>query len=222
MGIRTAIERLRVRPKGNRLRNPDAFFAEVRKTTGKLDQIQVDTINGLLAAAPHWGTAWMAYGLATAWGEAMLRPIRERGSGDRNRNGVDDWFEKYDTGRKAGDLGNTPEADGDGALYRGRGLVQLTGRRNYYRAGLYLGTNLVKHPALALRPDYATRILVWGMEGGEFTGRALIDYLLPKGTAPYSAFLPCRRIINGNDKAAMFAEYALAFQKALVAGGWEQ
>lgn len=45
------------------------------------------------------------------------------------------------------DLGNTHA--GDGVTFKGRGLIQLTGRANYARYGEKLGVNLVANPGLA-------------------------------------------------------------------------
>ena len=58
--------------------------------------------------------------------------------------GNDAYLSKYDTGRLAAALGNTPEADGDGQLYKGRGLIQITGRANYMMCGHGLQLPLLK------------------------------------------------------------------------------
>lgn len=183
------------------------FFAAVRKFTGPLAQVQVDTANALLTATARWPVSWRAYAFATAWHEARLMPIKERGSNA--------YLSKYDTGSLARALGNTPQADGDGIKYAGRGLVQLTGRRNYEKAGKFLGLDLLGNPDLALNPGHAVRILVWGMEGGHFTGRKLADYLTARGSR--DSFIQSRRIINGMDRASMIADYALKFREALEA-----
>ena len=192
------------------LRFPQTFYAECRKTMGKLDQTQVDTMERLMQAASHWPAPWLAYAFATAWHECRMRPITEWG----NRA----YFRKYDIGRLARALGNTPQEDGDGYKYRGRGLVQLTGYANYKNAGRELNLDLVGNPDLALRPDVATRILVWGMEGGEFTGKGLRDYIR---TGSFTEYVNARRIINGTDKAQKIARYAQAFAVALDKGHWE-
>jgi putative chitinase len=60
---------------------------------------------------------------------------------------------------KAKTLGNTQA--GDGAKYKGRGFIQITGKANYTKAGQALGIDLVKNPDLASRPDVAAKIAVW-------------------------------------------------------------
>ena len=67
-------------------------------------------------------------------------------------------FDRYETGTPVGaKLGNT--RPGDGARFRGRGFVQLTGRDNYQTIGDQLGLPLVDQPESANDPVNAGRIL---------------------------------------------------------------
>lgn len=55
---------------------------------------------------------------------------------------------RYDTGQKAIDLGNTPEADGDGKLRKGYGLIQTTGGKNQRRVLKHLGLDPEQNPKI--------------------------------------------------------------------------
>lgn len=50
---------------------------------------------------------------------------------------------------------------GDGWAFRGRGIVQLTGRAEYRAAGAALGLPLEARPDLAVQPPVAARIAAW-------------------------------------------------------------
>ncbi|MYN42749.1 glycoside hydrolase family 19 protein [Duganella sp. FT109W] len=67
----------------------------------------------------------------------------------------------YDTGPLAARLGNTPQADGDGQRYKGRGLIQITGRTNYAACATALGLDLLSQPELLEQPVSACRSAGW-------------------------------------------------------------
>ena len=52
-------------------------------------------------------------------------------------------------------MGNGDEKSGDGYRYRGRGLLQLTGKSNYDTVGKSLKLDLLKNPDLLLTPSVA-------------------------------------------------------------------
>lgn len=72
------------------------------------------------------------------------------------------YFAKYDIATnpsKAKGLGNTQP--GDGAKFKGRGLIQVTGRANYTACGKALGIDLVNKPELLEQPKYAVDSAGW-------------------------------------------------------------
>ncbi|KDO01625.1 MULTISPECIES: glycoside hydrolase family 19 protein [Pseudomonas] len=85
----------------------------------------------------------------------QLRYVKELGN--------DRYLARYDTGTLALRLGNTAEADGDGQLYCGRGLIQVTGRNNYRACSMALfgDERLLKQPQLLEQPQWAAESAAW-------------------------------------------------------------
>ena len=85
----------------------------------------------------------------------QLRYVKELGN--------DRYLSRYDTGNLALRLGNTPQADGDGQLYCGRGLIQITGRNNYLACSMALfgDERLLELPQLLEQPRWACESAAW-------------------------------------------------------------
>lgn len=135
----------------------------------KSDAIQqaCRTVNGKRRVAemyPFMQQYFDAYGISTIGAEVMFvaqvlhesaefRYLRELGN--------DKYLDKYDTGKLAADLGNTPEDDDDGQRYCGRGLIQITGLRNYTDLSKDTGIDFVAHPEWLEEPEYAVMSACW-------------------------------------------------------------
>jgi predicted chitinase len=174
--------------------NLKTFFDAIRPLfPAGMNLAQVDRIEAVIEGleARKASVRHAAYILATAFHES-----------DRFRAMVEYADGKAYEGRRS--LGNTQK--GDGPRFKGRGFVQITGRRNYRDWSRRLGVDLVKEPQLAASLQYATRILIDGMLQGTFTGKKLDDF---------KSYRDMRRVVNGTDRADMIAGYAVDFEDAL-------
>ncbi|NBF16377.1 glycoside hydrolase family 19 protein [Pseudomonas sp. Fl4BN2] len=127
---------------------------QILPNAGQSAGVFVPVLNTAMVRYQIVGSLRMAAFIAQIGHESgQLRYVREMGS--------DQYLSKYDTGSLAKRLGNTPEADGDGQKYRGRGLIQITGRANYAECGEASGLDLVNHPELLEKPQHACMSAAW-------------------------------------------------------------
>lgn len=179
----------------------------------RLSQSQVDGLLTLLslieADTALTDLRWIAYLLATIKHECAdtWQPIIERGPKS--------YFAKYEPNTALGRrLGN--KVMGDGYRTRGRGYSMITGLDNYLRMNRLLkleGTedDILKDPDKLLNPSIAYQVISYGMRNGTFTGKRLSNYIDGERCDYHDA----RRIINGLDRAALIAGYAVALEGVL-------
>ena len=84
----------------------------------------------------------------------------------------EEYFKKYDN-RK--DLGNS--FPGDGLKYKGRGLIQITGRFNYSCASIdiFKNSTLIDHPEMLEQPALAVEVSCWFWKVRNLNSLADID-----------------------------------------------
>lgn len=101
-------------------------------------------------------------------------------------------------------LGNGPPESGDGWRFRGRGLIQITGKANYAQAGEAIDRPLLAQPAMLERPTDAVRSAAWFWQSHHLNELADADSL--------DAFEAITRRINGGTTG--LAERVLLWRKA--------
>lgn len=208
--------------------NRKFFFDRVRMHLYKngLDQDAVDGHSSILDRwekdIPKDDDRWLAYMLATAYHEtgARMQPVEENLNYSAKRL-LEVFPRRFkdaaEAARYAGKpeeianrvyadrLGNGDEASGDGWRYRGRGLIQITGKANYDKFGI------AKSPDDALQTDGALTMLFDGMIKGRYTGKSLEDFF----DGSREEWVEARRIVNGYDRADDIARYAKHYYSAI-------
>lgn len=110
-------------------------------------------------------------------------------------------------------LGNGDFASGDGWRFRGKGIIQLTGRSNYVAFGTAIGEDVTKNPDLLVTPKYASLSACW------FFSKNGLNAIADKGATDEAVKEMTKRINGGyhglSDRQAKFKEiYSLFNQPA--------
>jgi peptidoglycan hydrolase-like protein with peptidoglycan-binding domain/predicted chitinase len=132
-------------------------------------------------------------------------PINELKSKWNTSPDAEHNFDRYDD---RGDLGN--QGYPDGANFKGRGFIQLTGRDNYtrYSKALGLGDELVQNPEKANDPEIAARLLAKFLKDKE----AKIRFALRNDN-----LAAARKMVNGGSHGLSQFTEAFTIGKSLLA-----
>jgi hypothetical protein len=194
------------------------FFDTVREALFK-GTLSAPQVEGMTAILDFWeermadaDPRWLAYILATAFHETAytMQPVRET-LATSDARAVEILENAFASGKLS--WVKTPywRPDNDGKSWLGRGLVQLTHKRNYEAMSALTGIDLVAEPDRAMEMGPAVSILIEGMVQGSFSNHKLADHL----NETNDDWINARRIVNGTDRAEKLAGYGKTFLAAI-------
>lgn len=155
----------------NARRQAGVFVSAINRAAARYDITSRVRLAAFLAQAGHESAEltrlvenlnYGAAGLANTW---PARFALDPAARPRQPNGLAQSLERQPEAIAnavyGNRMGNGPAASGDGWRYRGRGLIQLTGRANYAEAGKALGVDLVAKPELLESALWACLAAAW-------------------------------------------------------------
>ena len=142
---------------------PDAWYEALAEALPQYDITTVERVAAFIAQCAHESGGfsvleedlnYKAATLSKLWPQRFPPGIAEEYAGKP---------EKIANKTYGGRMGNGPEETGEGFKYRGRGLLQLTGKDNYRACSqaLFQDSTLLDDPDLLLDPYYAIHSACW-------------------------------------------------------------
>jgi putative chitinase len=167
------------------------FLSQIGHESTRLERLEENLKYSVAGLLETFGRHRISAADAQRLGRSAAHPAHQEGIANTVYGG--EW------GRV--NLGNF--VNGDGWRFRGRGLKQLTGRRNYDRCGAAIGEDLLSYPDRLLLPVNAA------LSAGWFWASHGLNAMADRGDVPGMT-----RVINGgaNGLAERTALYAAALQ----------
>lgn len=145
---------------------PDWWFNEMQEAFPKYEIVTVARVASFIAQCAHESGGftmmeenlnYKAATLTKLWPQRYPPGIAEQYAGKA---------EMIANKSYGGRMGNGPEGTGDGWKFRGRGLIQLTGRSNYTACSraMFGDDTLVENPDILFDPYYAIHSACWFWE----------------------------------------------------------
>ncbi|MCS7316858.1 MAG: glycoside hydrolase family 19 protein [Candidatus Dojkabacteria bacterium] len=167
--------------------NPGEYFEHINSQFSKYPNVKKEDIAMFLAQCGHESAEFTIFEENLNYSaEALLRVFPKYFKDMKEASLYSRKPREIANRVYANRMGNGPENSGDGWKYRGRGIIQITGKNNYRKLSIHLYSDpnvLLNNPDFILRPKESVLSAFWFWE----TNRLFGIYDIEQAT----------RIING-------------------------